>query len=80
MKEIIYNDKLTIRLNSHDRLIIIELADKLKTSASLLIRTIVQEFIKTHDDRLNEIIESNQEDENTLNEIMELKTNKYAHN
>jgi len=50
-------DRLSIRFSPFDFLKICELSDSLKVSKSLLIRTIVQNFIISKEDTINNLID-----------------------
>lgn len=51
------NKRITIRLDSHTKLKIDELVNNLDTNYNVLIRTIINDFIITNEDRLNTLID-----------------------
>lgn len=50
-------DRITTRFSPHEKLKLDELSKALNTSYSNLIRTMVNDFIKNHEDHLNNIID-----------------------
>lgn len=60
------NKRITIRLDSHTKLKIDELVNNLDTNYNVLIRTIINDFIITNEDRLNTLIDMKKTN-NTLN-------------
>lgn len=59
-------NRLTLRLNEHEYFRLFEIKDKMKISYSLLIRTIITDFLERNEKTLNRIIDKNElEDANT---------------
>lgn len=52
-------ERLTIRFDNHTKLKLDEISQKLNVSYSLLIRTIVLDFINKNEDHINNIIDKN---------------------
>lgn len=59
MGDTMMTNKVTIRLNNYQLQVLTELREKLGCSFSLMIRTIVGDFLTRNEERIERLIESN---------------------
>lgn len=67
-------EKLTVRLSPGQVQVLDELKTKLGCSYSLLLRTIVGDWITQHEEQLERIITSNTEDDNIFEDAIHTET------
>ncbi len=61
-------DKITIRLNPNQRLVLDELKQKFGCNYSLLIRTIISDFLTRNEEYIDRMITGQEQDEELNNE------------
>lgn len=61
-------ERISIRLDNYSKLKLNELSTALNTNCSLLIRTIIKDWIEKNETHLNNVIDNYQVNNNTINQ------------